>query len=439
MVKKYRVEERNMGHRYDGGRSSLAQDPVVLSVPEPKGGVLDTSEPFNVGMPNRWSAEVQADYDNILNGCRKDPLSKWCNARLAEWGYSVERIRAMGRRDRMHLCDKLVRAAKREQSDRGDELLRQMLTQPRNPLTPGGHVDKVDSLFGGNGRGGLPMSFHRDGNKQARTALHVRLREWAVGKLVLERPSGSSLHHLMDYDVANSQQALVCRLFQDSQIVLVENDWGAAVPEIDGEWRVPFEFICWEFRVTGVRVLAFTDMGNEPGHMYVVYGADGHWVMDDFKYELGCAALPRGVAWPGSDAQEFRRVAKMCYDTIRASCIMLDAQVADRTHVPAPVKLVERRAKEGRSPLRDHYVVRLLNQDRRAHVVARSAGGGVSVAGARSPQRGHWRKGTWVHYDDPDSGQVKYPNDGGFVVSKTWRRWHFAGDPRNIISKEYRL
>jgi len=44
-----------------------------------------------------------------------------------------------------------------------------------------------------------------------------------------------------------------------------------------------------------------------------------------------------------------------------------------------------------------------------------------------------------VHYDDQDSGQVQYTNDGGFIVSKTWRRWHFAGDPKNIIHKEYRL
>jgi hypothetical protein len=257
----------------------------------------------------------------------------------------------------------------------------------------------------------------------------------------LERPQGSSLHHLADYDRGTGTGKVgrdIGEWFGQCQIVLVENDWGAAVPQIEGEWRVPFAFICWEFRISGVRVLAFTEADKEPNIMWCCYGADGHWVVDDFRYELGCPTLPRGIAKPGVNAYEFRRVARMCYDTIRASCIMLDAHVAHHERIVASVKLSERRAREGRAPLRDHYVVRLLHSEQRAYHVARTKGSPLG-SGNRAPQRGHWRKGTWVHYDDQDSGRVQYTNDGGFVVSKTWRRWHWAGDPNNIIHKSYKL
>lgn len=416
-MKKYTVGEKTMGTRYDGGRSPLS-DSVILTVPEPGGCVLDGSEPFNHAVPDSWSKDVQADYEAILSGHLKDPVSTWCNERLVEWGYTLERIRVMSKNERKVLCNKLVRAAKKTQGQRADKLLHQLLQLPRIPLGELGYVPETQ--------------------RQARTALHVKLRTWNAGPLKLERPTGSSLHHLMDYDRDHEMPKNLTGWFDKVQTVLVENDWGAAVPEIDGEWRVPFEYICWEFRISGVRVLVFTEADREPNVMWCVYGADGHWVVDDYRYELGCAALPRGIARSGVDAQEFRRVAKMCYDTIRASCIMLDAQVAHHEHVEASPKLAARRAKEGRAPLRDHYVVRLLHNDQRAHHRVRSAGasaGGVT----RAPQRGHWRKGTWVHYDDQDSGQVQYANEGGFMVSKTWRRWHFAGDPKNIIHKEYRL
>jgi hypothetical protein len=272
----------------------------------------------------------------------------------------------------------------------------------------------------------------------ARDALHHSLREWANGPLVLERPSGSSLHHLIDYDMEHTEGRFGEDIGgNDTQIIVVENDWGAAVPQIEGEWRVPFELICWEFRISGVRVLAFTDMSSVSHKLWCVYGRDGHWVVDDFAYDLdhSVSGLPRGQTLGNGDVVEFRHVATKVYDCIRASCIMLDAQVARHDHVTPPTRLLEKRSREGRAPLRDHYVVRLLHSERRVHRTASARLG----EGPRTPQRGHWRKGTWVHYDDPDSGQVQYPNDGGFVVSKTWRRWHFAGDPRNIIHKEYRL
>lgn len=277
--------------------------------------------------------------------------------------------------------------------------------------------------------------------QEARNALHKSLRTWALGPLVMERPQGSSLHHMIDYDPAQTEGLAGRSILQssDMQSFVVENDWGKAVPPVSGYWRVPYGEICWEFRISGVRCLALTVADREPGVMFLVYGRDGHWVGDDYQYELGCPELPRGelLDTRRPDPVEFRRVAKMCYDAIRAACIMLDAHVAHNEKVAASPSLVERRAREGRAPLRDHYVVRLIRQQGR-HVHHRARSAGYDTEG-RAPQRGHWRAGTYVHFDDQDSGQEQYVNDGGFIVSKTWRRWHFAGDPNNIIQKEYRV
>ena len=277
---------------------------------------------------------------------------------------------------------------------------------------------------------------------QERTSLHHALSSWANGELRLERPQSSSLHLMVEYDRANSMGEFA-RALDDTQVVVVEHDWGASVPPVDGEWRLPYPLMCWEFRISGVRVLAFTDAETtEVPQLYCVYGRDDHWVIDDFYYSVtGGATLGRGIphrvrtdGWGGD--LEFRRVATMVHSAIRAVCIMLDAQVARAEHVAASGTLVQRRVAQRKTPPRDHVVVRLFGRDhRRVHP-------GVKVAGrltdARSPQRGHWRKGTWVHYDDQDSGQVQYVNEGGFIVSKTWRRWHFAGDPNNILHKELR-
>lgn len=285
---------------------------------------------------------------------------------------------------------------------------------------------------------------------QERTDVHGSLRAWNRGELRLEKPQSSSLHHLLAYDAITASNPERERLYDDCQCVLVENDWGASVPPISGEWRTPYPVMCWEFRISGVRVLAFTDANDDEftnASLWMVYGKDRHWVIDDFSYEVGHPALPPGRAhrqrYEGdrgrSDDYEFRRVATVVYDCIRAVCIMREAAVAEQHLVREDRGRQDRTAPTGavrKHPPRDYYVVRLVHAERRAH--RQRVAGSAGYSGTRAPQRGHWRAGTWVHFDDQDSGRVQYANDGGFVVSKTWRPWHFAGDPNNIIHKEYR-
>jgi hypothetical protein len=267
---------------------------------------------------------------------------------------------------------------------------------------------------------------------QERDDLHQSLRIWADGPLKLEKPQGSSLHHLCRYDLEHGGRYGTILHEMDLQPFVVENDWGRAVPLVKGEWRLPFQHICWEFRISGVRVLAFTDATDvEYPVMILAYGRDRVWVGDDHKYTLHQDRLSDSPLVV-NQRTPFRKVAAAVFANIRASCIMLDAQVAHDDEVRAPEALVRRAQRDRVAPPRNYRVVRLLRRAPRA-----GHRGGTSVGGHK--QGGHWRPGRWLHYSDQDSGQVQYVNDGGFFVSKSWQRWHFAGDPNRIIEREYRL
>lgn len=292
---------------------------------------------------------------------------------------------------------------------------------------------------------------HRPGSTghagmQARDALHASLTEWAKGPLSLEKPPASSLHHLLQYDTENGDdgdKSMSIMHDKSVQIIVVENDWARALEGVrgvdTGHVPTPFELCCWEFRISGVRVMAFTH-SPEDRHdtMWLTYGRDGHWVQDDYIYEID-GGRPVGHTWRerAFGNIEFDRVMRLVHANIRASCIMIDARIARQEKVAASCALNKVRSRTGKVPLRDHYVVRLL-REKRVHY---SRGGTSAPRREGDPylQRGHFRMGTYVHYDDQDSGEEQYVNDGGFIVSKTWRRWHFAGDPNNLIHKEYRL
>lgn len=278
-----------------------------------------------------------------------------------------------------------------------------------------------------------------------RTKLHISLRPWAKGPLKLEHPQGSSYHHLMQYDTVSSLNESTMSQIADKighpELLVVENDWATAISELHGsdvgEVRMPFAHACWEFRISGVRVLAFvrTDETTFETIFFCVYGKDNIWVADDYGYYVSGDKLDPSSHYAKMDNMEFDRVAKLVWSNIRASCIMLDAKVARGESVAPSNRLVEKRIREGRAAPRSYAVVRLL---RKPSAGPRRYNNVVSV-GERSPQGGHIRRGTWVHYDDPDSGREQYANNGGFVVSRTWRPWHFAGDLSRMIQREYRL
>lgn len=305
--------------------------------------------------------------------------------------------------------------------------------------------DKIERHF--RQRGTETQKSNRVREAQAeRTELHVALRQWAVGPLRLEHPQGSSYHHLVEYDRVVIQEGFhtmadIAEQYGQPELMVVENDWGAALAGVagvdNGEVRMPFPHACWEFRISGVRVLCFvrTHETSFDTTLFCVYGRGGVWCADDYSYRVDGSRIVGAPHYNKNINHEFAAVASLVWRTVRASCIMLDARVARDETVEPSQKLVERRVSEKRAPPRTYQVVRLLRETKRHH--ERGALPGMGRVSA--PQGGHLRRGTWVHYDDQDSGKEQIVNDGGFVVSRTWRHWHFAGDLSRMIEREYRL
>jgi hypothetical protein len=432
------TKSKNLGRRYDGGKSPLCLPPVKLSTSAMSIDAPCSQEDiFHLAQPNKWAETAQQTYDSVLGGSYRAGLNAWCDQKLVGWGLTPEKISKLSEVSRTKLCNKLVRAARHVMEDRNGEILKKILNQTKpDPTVPGASIDKEDTMM--NTRGGLPRHLVQgvggsEASKRERTMLHVSLREWAKGELKLEHPQASSWHHMVTYEMENSTSG--DPFPATPQLFVVERDWARAFAGYDlseGDSPLPFEYCCFEFRISGVRVLAVYQEHYD--EMFCVYGRGGVWVCDDFLYSISTG---HGRPVRTTDINEFPRVAKLVRDNVRVACIMIDADIAKAQPRQASEHLVAKRRKEGRAPPRDHYVIDL----KRRHVPSPGTSHYVASAGGQHhyQMRGHFRRGTWVHYPDPESGRVKYTDDTGAERSRTWRHWHFAGDPNNIIHREYRL
>ena len=408
------TKNRMLGKRYDGGLSPLGRSPMLAVNPPPSVDLENT--PLSIMHPGEWSTPTQEDYDCIASG--QPVQGEWMREKIRLWGMDPDRVHRLPMQRRIRLLNRLVRLSRQLEKERDALLLKELFATDRAPCSP--TPEHRSRLF------------------------YDVLVPWSRGELRLEKPQGVSLHHLLDYDAKHTKGKFTRTLFenQDTQSIVVENDWarataGTGLDTTAGEWRLPFEHICWEFRISGVRVIVFTQASEgQDTLLWCVYGKDGHWVIDDYAYHVTPQGLSAGMQHYSRGSTEFPRVTRLVHDNIRVACILRDAAVAREERVPVGKGLNKNRTQKGLRPIRDHFVVRLLDKGHRRTARAKSAGAGL---GGGWRQRGHWRPGNWFHYDRQDAGQVQYVNDGGFWVSKTWRSWYFAGDPNNLITKEYRL
>lgn len=406
------------GHRYDGVHNPMQHAPRLPQAhPALHGlGMVDPRTPIRNGTLANALLEGEDNEMVFLPGTTEFTLSVADVRKMVReiYGHTPESFSKLPSARQDKIVDKMKRTLRRE-------LKRHVGATKRPPAAS-------------------PVS--DDEMAKERGRVYNSLREWARGPLTLENPRSSSLHHLTEYDLRHTAGTFASELQRgDLQSILVEHEWARVVPP-DGVWRMPFRDICWEFRLSGVRVLAVTYMNEDTGEstLLAVYGHDGHWVCDDLIYEIDAGGSLRlsKKQHRTEDIHSFYRAVHVVFENIRASCIMMDAGMCRRETVAASPKLVQKRKEEGRPPPRDYSVVR-LDRQRPAYRVARGAG--ASATGSqRAPQRGHWRRGNWFHYDDPDSGQEVYANDGGFFVSKTWRSYYFAGNPNDLMpNREYRI
>lgn len=236
----------------------------------------------------------------------------------------------------------------------------------------------------------------------------------AGGKLVLQKPTTSKsqivLECIASGDIAGNDQdvALFRKLFAADPPVsfLVEHDWRAAFAKSedfdDGDVKLPFEFCIFEFRVSDHHICIFLTEGGVVG--WFVEVAAG-WICGDVSGVV--------LNWQAQNDE----LNNLLTEQVRAVCIALDAEVAEKETVRAPEKLQRARMKRGKKPLRDYHVVKLSRKERAAPL--ETAGDPTGRHTRLHFVRGHWRH---------------------FEKHKTWIRWHLRGDPDlGFIDKHYRF
>jgi len=202
-----------------------------------------------------------------------------------------------------------------------------------------------------------------------------------------------------------------------NQPFVVQHDWAAAFKNAtdyaDGPFRLPFDLCAFEFRISGVTVIVLVMQPEAPGIL------SGPNRFEDVEFVGPHFSMPyiqcAGGYWycPGQRCDDLWM--RYAWKQIRAICIALDAEVATKETMRAPVPVNEKRAARGEPPMRDYHVVTL--RGRQTHAPAPAGGT------HRSP-RLHFRRGHWRHYE----------------THKTWIRWMLVGNPElGFIDKSYRL
>lgn len=236
------------------------------------------------------------------------------------------------------------------------------------------------------------------------------------GKLVLQKPTTSKTQAVLDCvasgDLSGSREDLerFRKLFDEDPPIpfLVEHDWRAAFSKaeqfeaVDDDVKLPFDFCMFEFRVSGHHICIYRTEGGVVGWFVEVRSG---WVFGDVSEIV--------THWRARHDE----LHLLLHGQIRAVCIALDAEVAERETVRAPEKLQRSRIKRGKKPLSDYHVVRLTRRTRAAPLESDGEPTGRHT-------RLHFVRGHWRHFEN----------------HKTWIAWHLRGDPDlGFIDKHYRF
>lgn len=201
----------------------------------------------------------------------------------------------------------------------------------------------------------------------------------------------------------------------ESPSFVLKHDWANALDgsNLEGEYPFPYDVTGFEMVIGGRPVIAVGVTG--PYFAVYVESTDGAWfdiggrfyLTEENKERMAVMASLRAIS----------PIVKLVEQEVRAVCIALDAEVATHTVVRAPERLNAKRAKAGKTALRDYHVVDLSKRTRIANPSEPQESTGRKV-------RLHFRRGHWRHFDR----------------SKSWIKWCLAGDPNlGFVDKHYRL
>lgn len=267
-----------------------------------------------------------------------------------------------------------------------------------------------------------------------------KIKRWITSdNFVLEKPAGSSLHHLADYSCKHGNGSFSEAIkpggwMTDLQAFVVEHNWAVAFDTAkdfhSGEFHIPYPHCAFEFRISGMRCVFLFYGNDEAGHLAcpsIMVGCDDIWLLMPQCFDItssGAIVLEPTHEHPDPGILNLRDTAfiplyALAFKQIRAVCIMLESEIATKQTIRAPERLNRNREKMGRTKLRDYHIVTLNRKPHSDKLPIE-----LQTHGERHSPRLHFRSGHWRH----------------FPSHRTWIHWQLIGNPDlGFVDKHYRL
>jgi hypothetical protein len=204
-------------------------------------------------------------------------------------------------------------------------------------------------------------------------------------------------------------------------IFVVQHNWSSAFEKAtdfsEGEFRLPYSDVVFEFRISGRRVCCCVqDDGDENSDLAILL------IETSVGWAFGAVYTITNGKW-----EFFRKthdicapIMAVCWDQIRAVSIALEAKVVETEIVRAPHRLNRKRERAGKVPVFDHHIVNLAHRKRYLPREALPS----DIEDEHPGKRLHFVRGHTRHYTN----------------HKVWINWHLRGNPDlGFVDKEYRL
>lgn len=268
---------------------------------------------------------------------------------------------------------------------------------------------------------------------------------WLQKPMVLGRPDGSQLDAMQaaalerHVYVLPSDEAILPDLgnaLDNVQSFVVAHNWAGAISEADivgdgaGELAMPFPGTCFEFVVTGKRVMVVVSQdpeGVRDTRAAVIARSCDRWgVLMTYTIDDAWRAVPLiqtdptgKRSFPPRVASAFQTLADLLIKNVWAIGVMLEAELVERQVVRIDAALNRARERRSKPPLHDYHVVSI----RRDRVTPRTP---AEIDPDRGITRKRWHlvRSHWRRYSDH---RTKIP-------------WHSRGDwDLGVIDKHYKL
>lgn len=263
---------------------------------------------------------------------------------------------------------------------------------------------------------------------QERVPAALELKEWMARPPKLEKADGSALHRMVAamlgsrliwmLSPADTDPARQLTGVTQMQSFVVQHDWASAFKGAEeyeaGDFELPYDLNCFEFRITGKRVCGVIRAVGGQKEISTIVETRNCWAMPILPFHL-----KDGTWQPIVDDADltFNHLPAFMAEQIRAVCISLEAGVAAADVVTISDKLNAARVKRGKEPMPDYRVVRLMRTP--------AIGTGHTHEGSHTKKRLHFRRGHWRQLSE---------------TRRVWVRWCLVGNPDlGFIEKEYRL